>query len=107
MWKNWPLLWSAMSRSPAKRVNKVGRPARNERNKTILLRESTFNIWNQKKIDLGFQENTNSEFAKFLLDSYRVEREQDSAVMSVAIGDGTEDKRKSTTANSEYNFVLS
>ena len=106
MWKNWPLLWSAMSRSPAKRV-KRGWPARNERNKTILLRESTFNIWNQKKIDLGFQENTNSEFAKFLLDSYRVEREQDSAVMSVAIGDGTEDKRKSTTANSEYNFVLS
>ena len=40
-----------------------------KKNKTILLRESTFSLWNQKKIDLGFQGNTNSEFAEFLLHS--------------------------------------
>ena len=98
--KDWPLLWLAMSCSPAKR----GRPAKNERKK---MQESTFNIWNQTKIDLGFQGNTNSEFAKFLLDRVEHEREQHSAVnMSVVMGDKTEDKRKRTAANSQ-NFVLS
>ena len=46
-----------------------------KKNKTILLRESTFNRRNQKKIDLGFQGNTNSEFAEFLLHSL-VQRKQ-------------------------------
>ena len=55
------LLWSGqLSRSPPKR----GRPPKNEKNKTILLRESTFNLRNQKTIDLGFQRNTNSEFGE-------------------------------------------
>ena len=40
-----------------------------KKNKTILLRESTFNLWNQRKVDLGFQGNTNSEVAEFLLHS--------------------------------------
>ena len=46
-----------------------------ENNKTILLRESTFYLWNHKNIDLGFQVNTNSEFAEFLLHSL-VQRKQ-------------------------------
>lgn len=87
-----------MSRSPPKR----GRPPRNEKNKTILLRESTFNLWNQKKIDLGFQGNTNSEFAEFLLHSlvqWQFEEE------SVRMDDGAEGKKNRTAANSKW-FVL-
>ena len=52
-----------MSRSPPKRH----RPPTNEKEERILLGQSTFHLWNQKKIDLGFQENTNSELADFLL----------------------------------------
>ena len=84
-----------MSRSPPKR----GRPPRNEKNKTILLRQSTFNLWNQKKIDLGFQGNTNSEFAEFLLHSLvqRKQFEQESMRMD----DGAEVKKNRTAANSK------
>lgn len=89
-----------MSRSPPKR----GRPPRNEKNKTILLRESTFNLWNQKKGDLGFQGNTNSEFAELLLHRI-VECEQDSVGMPVSPGDGAEAKKSTTVANSKA-FVL-
>ena len=88
-----------MSRSPPNR----GRPPRNEKNKTILLRETTFNLWNQKKIDLGFQGNTNSEFAEFLLHSLvqckQFEQE------SVRMDDGAEGKKNRTAANSKW-FVL-
>ena len=49
--------------------NVVGHQGMKKKNKTILLRESTFNLWNQRKIDLGFQGNTNSEVAEFLLHS--------------------------------------
>ena len=87
------MLWSVrMSRSPPKR----GRPPRNEKIKTILLRG------NQRKIDLGFQGNTNSEFAEFLLHSlanWQFEQE------SVRMVDGAEDKKNTTEANSKW-FVL-
>ena len=88
-----------MSRSPPKR----GRPPKNEKNKTILLRESTFNLWNLKKIDLGFQGNTNSEFAEFLLHSL-VQRKQFEQE-SVRMDDGAEVKKNRTAANSKW-FVL-
>ena len=80
---------------------KRGRPPRNEKNKTILLRESTFNLWNQKKIDLGFQGNTNSEFAEFLLHSL----EQCKQFEQESVDDGAEDKKNRTAANSKW-FVL-
>jgi len=81
-----------MSRSPPKR----GRPARKKK-KTILLRESTFRLWNQRKNTLGFKGNTNSEY-EFLLHSYGVDDKRlhgDSVGnMSRAMTDGTEAKRK-------------
>ena len=96
-----------MSRSPPKR----GRPPRNEKkkkkkkkkkNRTILLRESTFNLWNQNKIDLGFQRNNNSEFAEFLLHSlvqWQFEQE------SVRMDDSAEGRKNRTAANRKC-FVL-
>lgn len=83
--------------SPPKR----GRPPRNEKNKTILLRESTFNLWNQKKMDPGFQGNTNSEFAEFLLYSVvQWQFEQESMRM-----DDSADGKNRTAGNSKC-FVL-
>ena len=63
------------------------------------MRQSTFNLWNQKKIDLGFQGNTNSEFAEFLLHSLvqRKQFEQESMRMD----DGAEVKKNRTAANSK------
>lgn len=84
--------------SPPKR----GRPPRNEKNKTILLRESTFNLWNQKKMDPGFQGNTNSEFAEFLLHSvvqWQFGQE------SMRMDDSAEGKKNRTAGNSKC-FVL-
>ena len=40
---------------PTVAISKRGRPPKNEKNKTILLRESTLNLWNQKTIGLGVQ----------------------------------------------------
>ena len=68
----------------------------------ILLQESTFNLWNLKKVDLGFQGNTNSEFAEFLLHSlvqWQFKQE------SVRMDDGAEGKKNRTAANSKC-FVL-
>ena len=71
--------------------------------KTILLRESTFNLWNQKKIDLGFQGNTNSGFAEFLLHSLvQWQFEQESVRMDDH--DSAEDKKNRTAANSKCFF---
>ena len=81
--------------------NVVGRQGM-KKNKTILLRESTFNLWNQRKIDLGFQGNANSEFAEFLLHSlaqWQFEQE------SVRMVDGAEGKKNTTAADSKR-FVL-
>ena len=44
-----------------------GRPRRRENVRIIKLRESTFNLWNQKKSLMGFEAATNSEFAEVLL----------------------------------------
>ena len=69
-----------------------------KKNRTILLRESTFNLWNQRKIDLGFQGNTHSEFAEFLSHSlvqWHFEEE------SVRMDDGAEGKKNRTAANSK------
>ena len=73
-----------------------------KKNKMILLRESTFNLWNQRKIDLGFQGTTNSEFAEFLLHSFaQWQFEQE----SVRMVDGAEGKKNTTAADSKW-FVL-
>ena len=46
---------------------KRGRPRRDEKNKAILLKETTFVIWNEVKTELGFKSKSNNEFAAFLL----------------------------------------
>ena len=38
-----------------------------KRNKAILLKETTFVIWNEVKTELGLKSKNNNEFAKFLL----------------------------------------
>ena len=59
--KKTTLLWS---RQLSLSLPNHGRLPKNEKKKTILSQESTLNLWNQKTIDLGFQRNTNSEFAE-------------------------------------------
>ena len=49
---------------------KRGRPRRDEKNKAILLKETTFVIWNKVKTELGFKSKSNNEFAAFLLAKY-------------------------------------
>lgn len=44
-----------------------GRPRRLEGIKRLKLRESTYNLWNQRKEALGVRGLTNSEFAEMLL----------------------------------------
>ena len=46
---------------------KRGRPCKDEKNKAILLKETTFVIWNKVKTELGFKSKSNNEFAEFLL----------------------------------------
>ena len=46
---------------------KLGRPRKDEKNKVILLKETTFLIWNEVKMELGFKSKSNNEFAEFLL----------------------------------------
>ena len=46
---------------------KCGRPRRDKKNKAILLKETTFVIWNEVKTELGFKSKSNNEFAAFLL----------------------------------------
>ena len=46
---------------------KRGRPRKDEKNKAILLKETTFVIWNEVKTELGFKSKSNNEFAEFLL----------------------------------------
>ena len=38
-----------------------------KKNKAILLKETTFVIWNEVKTELGFKSKSNNEFAEFLL----------------------------------------
>ena len=45
----------------------MGRPRRPERIRRLKLRESTYNLWNQRKEALGIHGITNSEFAEILL----------------------------------------
>ena len=40
---------------------------KDENNKAILLKETTFVIWNEAKTELGFTSKGNNEFAEFLL----------------------------------------
>ena len=46
---------------------KLGRPRKDEKNKANLLKETTFLIWNEVKMELGFKSKGNNEFAEFLL----------------------------------------
>ena len=46
---------------------KRGRPRKDEKNKAIPLKETTFGIWNEVKTELGFKSKSNNEFAEFLL----------------------------------------
>ena len=46
---------------------KRGRPRKDEKNKAILLKETTFVIWNEVRRELGFKSKSNDEFAEFLL----------------------------------------
>ena len=45
----------------------MGRPRRPEHIRRLKLRESTYNLWNQRKEALGIHGITNSEFAEILL----------------------------------------
>ena len=51
----------------ASRVSTRGRPKRAEKLKRIILRESTFDLWNQRKEILGIKGLSNSQFADILL----------------------------------------
>ena len=48
----------------------MGRPRRPEAIKRLKLRESTYNLWNERKKSLRLQGITNSEFAEMLLHQY-------------------------------------
>ena len=85
------------------RQNVVGHQGMKKKTKRILLRESAFKLWNQKKIYLGFQGNTNSEFAEFLLHSLVQCKQFEEE--SVRMDDGAEVKKNRTEANSKW-FVL-
>ena len=44
-----------------------GRPKREESLHRIYLCKSTFQQWNERKVELGFEKDTNNQFALFLL----------------------------------------
>ena len=46
---------------------KRGRACKDQKNKAIPLKETTFVIWNEVKTELGFTSKSNNEFAEFLL----------------------------------------
>ena len=43
-----------------------------EKNSQIRLKESTYDLWCQRKVDFGFEGVTHSEFAELLLHNYNV-----------------------------------
>ena len=49
-------------------MKRRGRPPRQEKNRKVLLQQSVFDQWNQRKNQLGFHKKTHSQFAAFLLD---------------------------------------
>ena len=94
------LLWS--DRMSDLLRNLVGRQRMKKKPRRFCCDRALCNFWNQKKIDLGFQGNTNSEFAEFLLHSpmaiWTRKREK-------IMDDGAEGKKNRAAANSKW-FVL-
>ena len=55
--------------SQSKQLRKRGRPKRKEKLQKVWLRNSTYKLWKEKKIAMGYSTLTNSEFAEVLLHS--------------------------------------
>ena len=81
-----------------KRSNR-GRPTRKENRHIVWLSTSTFKIWKERKIALGFKNSTHSEFAEALLHGKALQGVAEwSAKTSRSIGEGDLRKRARSSA---------
>lgn len=85
-------------------ATKIWQTAKERKKKDDSSAREYFQSLEPKKGYLGFQGNTNSEFAELLLHQI-VECEQDSVGMPMSPGDGAEAKKSTTVGNSKA-FVL-
>lgn len=93
-----------MSRSPPKR----GRPSVAEKNTRIRLKESTYDLWCQRKVDFGFEGVTHSEFAELLLHNYNVHASinVDSGNDASRLCDDGEPSPTVSSSNRKYSIII-